>query len=139
MGGAGGSTGAVFTVGEGGILPDACGGPDAESTDGSTRCETIDGGVTFHDVFSTVFSGCTGEICHGAPGSDFPIVGIRSTECCDGRVLGVPGNARESYLLDKVENHDICLGARMPFQQDALSSDDLLLVRRSICGGAPTK
>jgi hypothetical protein len=137
----GGSTGpGLFgDSGLGGASADGCGGPaaDAGDGDGSTGCEGIEGGVTYKEV-GTVLAGCQGETCHGAPTHDM-VVGVAAYECCDGRLLVDPGNAAQSYLLDKVEGHDLCQGDRMPWMLPPLSDADLLTIRRWICEGAPAQ
>jgi hypothetical protein len=136
-GGAGGTSSGLFiTAGAGGSVPDACSGPDATDVgDGSTGCEGIEGGVTYQQA-GAVLAGCTGEICHGAWTHD-TVVGVPATQCCDGRFLVQPGNAAQSYLLDKVEGHDICQGVRMPFDLPPLTNTDTLTLVQWICEGAP--
>src|SRR5262249_9790025 len=129
--GAGGSTGSVL-VGSGGLA--AC-GPSAK--DGGTGCEGLEGGVTL-DAAQALLSGCTGQFCHLAPPLA-ELVGKAAYDCSDRRDLVTPGNAAQSYLLDKIERHDCCFGPRMPPDGNWLSDDDTLTIRRWICEGAPTQ
>ncbi len=91
--------------------------------------------MTYAQVTS-ILSNCTGEICHGVPTRD-AMVDLPAYECCDGRFLVQPGNAAQSYLLDKVGGHDICEGAQMPFQGTPLSAADMLTLTAWVCEGAP--
>jgi len=135
-GGTGGGGSGLMVDAGGGLFPDACSGPDASNVgDGSTGCEGVEGGVTYQQA-GAILSGCTGEICHGPPTHD-SIVGVPAYECCDGRAIVQPGNAAQSYLLDKIEGHDMCQGVPMPFEQPPLSDADTLTLLRWICEGAP--
>ncbi len=122
------------------MSPDGCGGPpasDGGDADGATGCEGIEAGVTYKEV-GAVFAGCQGEACHGSPTHD-ATVDVAAYECCDGRLLVDPGNAAQSYLLDKVEGHDLCQGSQMPWMQPPLSAADQLTIRQWICEGAPAQ
>jgi hypothetical protein len=110
-------------------------GPSA--SDGGTGCEGIEGGVTVQAA-EAVLSGCTGAGCHAAPVLA-SLVGAPVGDCNDGRDFVKPGNAAQSYLLDKIEGHDCCFGPRMPPNGPYLSDADALTVRRWICEGAPTQ
>jgi hypothetical protein len=129
--------------GGGGLLwSDDAGIPDAsmscsDAGDGSTGCEGIEGGATYtNDVALILGQNCNGELCHPPPVYD-TLVGVVATECCDGRLVVAPGNAAQSYLLDKLEGHDLCAGGRMPLAKPPLADEDVLTVRRWICAGAP--
>jgi hypothetical protein len=119
-------------------LPDGCGGPPASdaAADGPTGCEGIEAGVSYEEVV-TIFNGCQGEGCHDPPTAP-TIVDIVAAECCDGRFLVDPGNAAQSYLLDKVLGQDLCYPGRMPRNLPPLSDGDILTLRRWICEGAPS-
>ncbi len=135
-GGAGGTTSSSFFVtGAGGSTPDACSGPDAGESDGGTGCDGIEGGVTYEQA-GAILAGCTGEICHG-PWTHDTVVGVPATQCCDGRFLVQPGNAAASYLIDKASGHDMCQGARMPFDLPPLPDAETLTLVQWICEGAP--
>jgi hypothetical protein len=138
--GSGGSTGLGF-FDAGGIawsLPDGCGGPPASdaAVDGPTGCEGIEAGVTYEEV-GMILAGCQGEGCHASP-TAAELVGVVAEECCDGRFLVSPGNAAQSYLLDKVEGQSLCYPGRMPLNQTPLSDAQILTLRRWICEGAPS-
>jgi hypothetical protein len=152
QGGGAGAGGAATTTASGGndtgagffdaggtawSLPDGCGGPPASdaASDGPTGCEGIEGGVTYHEV-GIILAGCQGEGCHESPTAQ-DLVGIVAAECCDGRLLVAPGNAAQSYLLDKVLGQDLCYPGRMPLNQTPLSDAEILTIRRWICEGAP--
>ena len=94
--------------------------------------------MTFTQVHAAVFHACFGEICHPPFDTQESLVGVIATECCDGRFLAAPGNAARSYVVDKIEGHDLCLNTRMPLGGPYLSESDTLLVRRWICTGAPS-
>jgi hypothetical protein len=133
--GGGGSSSITFSTGV--TSPDAgCGDAAPAPSDGSTGCEGLDGGVSYlHDVVP-IFLGCQGEGCHLSPtlGST---VGMAAYECCDGELLISPGNPNQSYLLDKIEGQDLCLGTRMPFGLPPLPASEILTIRTWICEGAP--
>lgn len=133
--GAGGSSGLTFSAGV--TAPDAGCGDATFVSDGSTGCEGLDGGVSYaHDVVP-IFNNCTGEGgCHQAPNRT-TTVGIAAYECCDGRFIIAPGNPDESYLVDKIEDHDKCQGVRMPFGGAMLPQSEILTIVRWICEGAP--
>ena len=137
--GAGGSTdvGLFDAGGTAWTVPDGCAGPPPNDggDDGPTGCEGIEAGVTYKEV-SAILAGCQGEGCHPSPGRA-DLVDKVALECCDGRLLVQPGNAARSYLLDKVEGHDVCQGGRMPLNQTPLPDTDALTLRRWICDGAP--
>jgi hypothetical protein len=129
--GAGGSTGALI-VGSGGAM--VC-GPSAN--DGGTGCEGLEGGVTLAAA-QAILGGCTGEGCHLVPDLK-SLVGHPVADCTDGRDYIQAGNAAKSYILDKIEGHDCCVGGRMPPNGNYLSDADTLTIRRWICEGAPTQ
>jgi hypothetical protein len=129
--GSGGSTGAVI-IGSGGAM--VCG---SSGNDGGTGCEGLEGGVSL-DAAQAILVGCTGEGCH-LPPDLASLVGHAVSDCPDGRDYVKPGNAAQSYILDKIEGHDCCVGGRMPPSGNYLSAADTLTIRRWICEGAPTQ
>ena len=140
---AGTGAGISFVSGVGGSMqscPDA-GPPDAGGEgggDASNGCEGLEGGVSYASDVVHIFEGCTGEACHSAPSSSHvTTVGVPAYECCNQRLVIDPGNAAQSYLLDKLEGHDLCQGVRMPFGLPPLPADEILTIRRWICEGAP--
>jgi hypothetical protein len=143
-GGAAGSSsslGFVSGVGSGmGPPPDAgCGGSDAappDSADASTGCEGLEGGVSYANDVAHILAGCQGEECHLSP-SRATLVDVPAYECCDGRLLVAPGSAAQSYLVDKIQGHDLCLGGRMPLDLPPLPASEILAIRRWVCEGAP--
>jgi len=78
---------------------------------------------------------CNGELCHLAP-TRAALVGVKASECCDGRLLVQPGNVARSYLVQKIGGHDLCSGGQMPLGQAPLADADELAIARWICGGA---
>jgi len=147
VGGAGGAAGPAsassstggssFVSGVGSGMP-ACmdgGAPDAAG-DGSTGCEGLEGGVSYANDVAHIFAACQGEACHSAP-SPATTVGVPAYECCNQRLIIDPGNAAQSYLVDKIEGHDLCMGLRMPFDLPPLPVDEILTIRRWVCEGAP--
>lgn len=141
--GAGGAGGIAWSfdagLGTGGVAGGGCpgdaGGPDAGGPDAG-GCEGVAGGAGYAAEVAPIFAQrCTGELCHVAP-TRAALVGVPSTECCGSRLLVVPGDAARSYLLDKLTDHDLCAGGRMPLGADPLPDADVLAVRRWICAGA---
>jgi hypothetical protein len=113
------------------------GGCGPSANDGGTGSDGIEGGVTLKAA-QAIVGGCTGEGCHQPPDLA-SLVGKTVTDCSDGRDYVMPGNAAQSYLLDKIEGHDCCVGGRMPPNGPYLSDADVLTIRRWICEGAPTQ
>ena len=134
MGGGGGSGegGFSFTGSTGG--PDA-GCDDAEAIDAGSGCTGDEPLVHYSSQVLPIFQACTGELCHGAPSRE-GLVGQLATECCDGRSLVKPGDARGSYLMNKIANERLCAGGPMPLGEPMLPMSDREIVRAWICGGA---
>jgi hypothetical protein len=86
-----------------------------------------------------VFGGCTG--CHGSSGGlnltasvSFANIVNRSAAGCSGEVRVIPGNATDSYLLQKVENrHRRGCGGSM----SGMSGSQITTLRNWILDGAP--
>ena len=105
--------------------------------DASTGCEGIEGGVDYTTQVAPIV-GCTGELCH-SPWTAATLVNQRAAECCDGRSLVMPGNAAESYLIDKVTGTNLCAGGQMPLFSTPLADAQVqTLSCAGFCEGAPT-
>jgi hypothetical protein len=118
---------------------DAAGDPEAGST------------VSFARDLLPLFTGTcatTTFSCHG--GNDrqahldltsahayADLVGVAAYECADGRMRVSPRAPLGSYLLDKLNGADLCLGERMPQEGDAATPDQLQAITDWICAGAP--
>jgi hypothetical protein len=106
-------------------------------TDASTGCEGLEGGIDYAtQVAPILLSSCGGELCH-ARWTAATLVNRPATECCDGRLLTAPGNAAQSYMLNKVTGQDLCAGSQMPFGGPYLPDADILTLQRWVCEGAP--
>jgi hypothetical protein len=133
------STIGVFVGSAGGGTTGTCGGPPPSDAgdDGPTGCEGLDGGVGF-DAVAPLLVGCFGEACHNPNWTQPSFVNVHAYECCDGRLLVRPNDPARSYLIEKLEGHDICQGNRMPGNGPPFLSDgDVLTIREWICSGAP--
>lgn len=64
------------------------------------------------------------------------IVGVAASQCNDGRMLVLPGEPSESYLIDKILGVDLCFGTKMPKMTD-LPSAQVEIISSWICAGAP--
>jgi hypothetical protein len=144
----GGGSAGVGLVGSGGNTTATCGGPSGDAgdagdagdeSDGATGCEGLDGGLPWSAI-RDLFGGCAGETCHAFPWTPPQLVDQAAYECCDGRLLVAPGDPNASYLVDKLAGIPRCLGHRMPLNGPPYFTDDeMLSVRRWICGGAPAQ
>lgn len=140
----GGGTGSFFDAGGPAIQACTDSGTDAaldaasEAT--APTCTPSRTDVHFAADVQPILTGCSGEICHNASwggANPWPtLVGQRSRECCDGRKLVDPDNPDGSYVLQKLENHDLCGGRRMPLDQTPLSNAKLQTLYDWICLGA---
>lgn len=63
------------------------------------------------------------------------IVGVAASECNDGRLRVSPGKPDQSYLLDKIQNKDLCSGTKMP-KLSSLPAASVETIANWICGGA---
>jgi hypothetical protein len=84
-----------------------------------------------------IFEGCGGEVCHFfGSGAIADQVGVLADECCNEIQIIEPGHPERSYLVDKLQGRNLCMGSRMPLNQPPLSPDDMQAVVDWICQGA---
>lgn len=140
-GDAAGAAGSGFALDAGPVV-EACSPTDAAPdvhVEAST-CTPSRQDVQFARDVRPILLGCGGEICHSnqwAGANPWPaMVSQPALECCDGREIVEPGNPDGSYLLQKVEDHDLCGGQRMPLGQAPLSPAQLQTLYDWICLGA---
>lgn len=131
-GGRGGAGGLDLGPGVGGAP--SCDGGEADAWPEASPCDAS-ADVSYAAEVRPILSACTGELCHG-PFSYDTVVGQPSTECCGERLLVSPGDPAHSYLLDKLENHDLCAGARMPLGAPPLDPGKIQAIADWICAGA---
>jgi hypothetical protein len=140
-------------------LPDAA-TPVAASVDAGTDAPAIQAAVFVPtscvsktvslatDVQPIMTQRCSSiEGCHGfkvrnAAGSYKFLVGAKSTECDDGRLLAKPGDPEHSYVIDKLVDRNLCKGDPMPkfllrHAWTELPQADVQTVYDWICEGAP--
>jgi hypothetical protein len=128
-----------------------CGGCDqpcaagASCTEGSCVC-TADP-VSFAAVVEPLLAdNCTAMGCHGFPipqlgldlraGNSYAaLVGVVADQC-DGRLLVTPGDAGNSYLVNKLRGVDLCSGTQMPKAGVSLPAADIDAIEAWICHGA---
>jgi hypothetical protein len=131
---------------------DHCGGCDQpcaagqECVEGSCVC--AGGPVSFAaTVGPLLVAECTGPGCHSGAmpkaGLDLraaaaydDLVGIAASQCGD-RLRVTPGDASNSYLMNKLRGVDLCSGTQMPKAGQSLSEPDLAAIESWICNGAP--
>jgi len=68
---------------------------------------------------------------HGYPW----LVGVRATECCDGRLRVDPGRPDRSYVMQKLRGEELCLGEKMPLS-GTVSDAEVQTIEDWICAGA---
>jgi hypothetical protein len=87
------------------------------------------------------------EGCHGfkvrTPAGTYKfLVGAKSTQCDDGRLLASPSDPEHSYVIDKLTNRHLCKGDPMPrtlrsHDWTELPQADIQAMYDWICEGAP--
>ena len=102
--------------------------------DAPTGCTGMEPVVSFAKDVGPIFAGCSGEICH-IGWKWQTTVNQPSKECCDGRKIVTPFDANASYLVDKIEDHDLCAGSPMPLN-GTISSAKVATIVAWICEGA---
>ncbi len=154
--GGGGTDGAVVSEGDGGATvqdagpaTDSGSGDDTGTTGDSgapTGCEGITATPTLSGAVQPIFTAsCATSGCHrgSAPRATLNLatgmahgqlvnVGVAS---CFGRTRVVPGRPKDSYLVNKLTNVDLCNGNRMP-PAVALPAAQIDTIRAWICAGA---
>lgn len=63
------------------------------------------------------------------------LVGVAASQCGD-RLRVAPGDATNSYLMDKLRGVDLCSGTQMPKAGQSLAESDLAAIESWICNGA---
>jgi hypothetical protein len=127
----------------------ACGhacSPGEDCVDGSCTCGSSS--VSFSADVQPIFtSSCTGNACHGGtmPSASLDLtsgksygelVGVATEQCNGSRILVIPGDPANSYLLDKILGVDMCFGSKMP-KMDSLPASEIAAISSWICAGAP--
>jgi hypothetical protein len=64
------------------------------------------------------------------------MVDVTAEQCNDGRKRVLPGQPSESYIMDKIQNVDLCFGTKMP-KLSSLPAPDVEIISSWICAGAP--
>lgn len=98
--------------------------------------------VSYTRDVAPIFTACSGELCHnetwGGPRPVQNLVKVRSTECCDGRLLVNPKHPDQSYMLQKLRGVNLCAGQKMP-ASGTLSAASLETLTAWVCEGAPSE
>ncbi len=114
-------------------------------TDGSCGCPGD--GVSFAaEVQPILTNRCTGMGCHSPPtnaadldlsaGSAWAeLVDVPSSQC-NNRMLVEPGQPGASYLMNKIQNVDLCFGTKMPKVGGSLDPAQIATISEWICRGA---
>lgn len=63
------------------------------------------------------------------------LVGVAASQCGD-RLRVAPGDATNSYLMNKLRGVDLCSGTQMPKAGQALAESELAAIESWICNGA---
>jgi hypothetical protein len=98
-------------------------------------------------VLPILTSSCATNGCHKganpqqnldltAAGAYQDLVNVPAQQCNDGRKRVLPGDASQSYLIDKMLGINMCAGTQMP-KQNKLPSEQIDTVVSWICAGAP--
>jgi hypothetical protein len=117
---------------DGGLCAPAADGAATSSDGGACTPSRV---VSFTADVLPILGGCGGENCH--TWSRAALVGVPSFECCDRRVLVVPGDPGSSYLMQKLTANGVCLGtSRMPYGSVPLPANDIQTIADWICLGA---
>jgi hypothetical protein len=98
-------------------------------------------------VLPILTSSCASNGCHKganpqqnldltAAGAYQDLVNVPAQQCNDGRKRVLPGDASQSYLIDKMLGINMCAGTQMP-KQNKLPSEQIDTVVSWICAGAP--
>jgi hypothetical protein len=126
-----------------------CGAPCAAGqrcTDGA--CVACAVSATLSGDVQPIFDrSCNSNTCHGGArgAGDLPLergraydalVNAPASRCNDGRLRVVPGRPELSYLIDKLEGHNLCAGGQMPLRAPALSTSEIAIVQGWICAEA---
>ncbi len=119
----------------------AC-GSDAPGAgpDGGVMCNEHIAAVSFKTDVVPLVGHCGSELCHGGLGTSWPyaaLVNVQTTECSDQRVIVKPGDPNSSYLIQKLQGIDMCMGVRMPKLGEPLPAADIQTLADWICEGAP--
>lgn len=96
--------------------------------------------VSFQHDVQPLIGHCGSELCHGGLGSSWPyesLVNVKADQCADGRVYVKPGDPANSYLIQKLDGTEMCMGVRMPKLGDPLPASDMQTLEAWICQGAP--
>jgi hypothetical protein len=128
--------------------PFNCSGCDVACAVGQTCdagvCHCGTASVSFANAVQPIFTdncalaGChTGASPTGALSLDqgmsyADLVNVLADECSDGRKLVLPGDPRQSYLINKLMGVDLCFGFQMPS-----TYSDIEVITNWICEGAP--
>lgn len=130
--------------------PDNCGACGNSCGDGNAcemgGCGCPGNGISFAGEVEPLFGGCDGAGCHGFPapaaGLDLrpgmvysSLVGVPSSQCAN-RLLVSPGQPGVSYLMDKLQGTNLCLGTKMPKLGQDFTAQQLDAVSEWICRGA---
>jgi hypothetical protein len=132
--------------------PKNCGGCGVACAQGQTceagACSCGTASVSFaQSVQPILTANCATTGCHKgvmpqegldltAAKSYEALVGVAATQCNDGRKLVEPGKPEQSYVVDKIQNVDLCFGTRMP-KLASLGDAQIETIVNWICAGAP--
>jgi hypothetical protein len=118
----------------------------AACVEGACRCaETI---VSFRAHVQPIFTAsCSASGCHAGarpkeslslePGKSYgALVGKPASQCGE-RLLVKPGDAAQSYLVQKIMGVELCSGSQMPKAGQGLPAAELGKITDWICQGAP--
>ncbi|MFT3924185.1 MAG: hypothetical protein QM778_16745 [Myxococcales bacterium] len=112
------------------------------------HCACSDRVVDFtKDVAPILQSACTNAGCHSgtkpkenlslsSSTSYAELVGVKTSQCNDGRLLVKPGDPGTSYLMQKLLGQDLCSGTQMPKAGSSLPAQQLETITAWICQGA---
>ena len=100
------------------------------------------------DVEPLLAGSCTNAGCHAGPvpkaglslaagTSHGELIGVKASQCTDGRMLVAPSSPGGSYILDKLLGTNMCKGSLMPKAGQRLPQAQIATIAAWICSGAP--
>ncbi|MFT5355208.1 MAG: hypothetical protein ACI9KE_002424 [Polyangiales bacterium] len=126
-----------------------CGGCGVSCADGQVcrdgACGSCGEDVSFaRDVRPIFNETCAGSLCHTQrrAAGDLELEAdpygslVNVSASCGGRVLVVPGDPADSYLMSKLLGVGTCRGNSMPLRAPSLGPAQLAAIENWICGGA---
>jgi hypothetical protein len=117
------------------VMVAACG--ESSAPPDAIGCRTDP--VSFEHDVQPLIGHCGGEMCHAGIGTSWQytsLVGVETMQCDDHRLMVAPGDPAASYLMQKLEGRQMCMGVGMPKMLPPLPPAELQTIASWICQGA---